>query len=71
MNMNGRPTGSKNTFKRLSINLPPELDRAVLNLRMTEEFCRCSYVEIIRVMMTEGAKVLAARRQGRGSDEKS
>lgn len=46
------------TYKRLSINLPPELDRVVLDLRKTEEYCRCSYVEIIRVLMAEGAKTL-------------
>ena len=46
------------TYKRRSINLPPELDRVVLDLRKTEEYCRCSYVEIIRVLMAEGAKTL-------------
>lgn len=51
------------TFKRLSINLPPELDRVVLDLRKTEEYCRCSYVEIIRVLMAEGAKALADHHQ--------
>lgn len=54
------------TFKRLSINLPPELDRAVLDLRKTEEYCRCSYVEIIRVLMAEGAKALADHHQDNG-----
>lgn len=48
-------------YKRLSISLPPELDRAVLDLRKTEEYCRCSYVEIIRVLMTEGVKAMANR----------
>lgn len=59
--------GAKNknqTFKRLSINLTPELDRVVLDLRKTEEYCRCSYVEIIRILMTEGAKALAEHHHG-------
>ncbi len=46
------------TFKRLSINLTEELDRSVLELRKREEYVRCSYVELIRILMTEGAKVL-------------
>ncbi len=46
------------TYKRLSINLTEELDRAVLDMRKREEYVRCSYVEIIRVLMTEGAKAL-------------
>ena len=54
------------TFKRLSISLPAELDRAVLDLRKTEEYCRCSYVEIIRVLMSEGAKTLGVYRQDNG-----
>ncbi len=44
--------------KRLSINLTEELDRYVLELRKREEYVRCSYVEIIRVLMNEGAKSL-------------
>jgi len=50
----------------MSINLPQELDRVVLDLRKTEEYCRCSYVEIIRILMTEGAKALAEHRQDSG-----
>lgn len=50
---------AEKTFKRMSINLTQELDRAVLDLRKTEEYCRCSYVEIIRVLMTAGAKAMA------------
>jgi len=46
------------TYKRLSINLTEELDRYVLELRKQEKYVRCSYVEIIRVLMHEGAKSL-------------
>lgn len=46
------------TYKRLSINLTRELDQAAINLRMTEKYCRCSYVELIRILMTEGARAL-------------
>ena len=52
------------TFRRMSISLTPELDRAVLDLRKTEEFCRCSYVEIIRILMAAGAKAMAGRPNG-------
>lgn len=48
-----------NTFKRLSVNLPPELDKAVLDLRKTDKYCRCSYADIIRILMAEGARVLS------------
>lgn len=54
------------TFRRMSISLPPELDRAVLDLRKTEEYCRCSHVEIIRVLMAAGAKAMADHPYGSG-----
>ena len=57
------------TFKRLSINLTEELDRYVLELRKQEKYVRCSYVEIIRVLIDEGARALGVHRQS--SDGKS
>lgn len=53
-------------YKRLSISLTEELDRCVLEMRKQEEYVRCSYVEIIRVLMTEGAKVLGVLPQSNG-----
>lgn len=55
---------SNKTFRRMSISLTPELDRAVLDLRKTEEYCRCSYVEIIRVLMAAGVKAMDDRHNG-------
>lgn len=52
--------------KRLSISLTEELDLAVIELRKQKEYCRCSYVECIRVLMEAGAKAIAARRQDSG-----
>lgn len=60
-------TNTAKTYKRLSINLPQELDRVVLDLRKTEKYCRCSYVEIVRVLMAEGAKALADHHQDNGA----
>ncbi len=63
-------TPNKNqTFKRMSINLPEELDRVVLDMRMKEEYVRCSYVELIRILMYEGAKSLGII-QNNGEGEK-
>lgn len=57
------------TFKRMSINLTEELERSVLDLRMQEKYVRCTYIEIVRVLMTEGAKVLGVYHPS--NDEKS
>ena len=51
------------SYKRISIGLSPELDKAVINLRMSEEYCRLSYADAIRVLILEGAKVIEIRRQ--------
>lgn len=51
------------SYKRISIGLSPELDKAVINLRMSEEYCRLSYADAIRVLILEGAKVIESRRQ--------
>ena len=40
--------------KRMSLSLPAELEKAVIELRKTERFCRCSYAEIIRALMQLG-----------------
>lgn len=46
------------TYKRLSMNLTRELDQAVIELRKQEKYARCSYLELIRVLMAEGARCL-------------
>lgn len=46
------------TYKRLSIGLTKELDTAARELRKRDEFIRCSYVELLRILMTVGAKSL-------------
>ena len=58
----GRPNKDL-SHKRVSIGLSPELDKAVINLRMSEEYCRLSYADAIRVLILEGAKVIESRRQ--------
>ena len=41
-------------MKRMSISISPEQERVILDLRKTEEFCRFSYAEIIRILMNRG-----------------
>lgn len=47
--------------KRMSIYLPPELVQAVVEMRKTDEFCRCSYAEIIRYLMVQGLERVNAQ----------
>lgn len=41
-------------MKRMSISISPEQEKAILALRKTEEYCRFSYAEIIRILMNRG-----------------
>jgi len=41
--------------KRVMVMLPPELEEKLYALRRTEEYCRMSYSEIIRMLFERGA----------------
>lgn len=41
-------------MKRVTISLPDEIDRRVLELRKDDRFIRCSYSEIVRKMLEAG-----------------
>lgn len=44
------------TVKRISVSLPEQLEKTIIEMRRTEEYCRCSYAEIIRMLMEIGIK---------------
>ena len=41
-------------MRRVTISIPEDMDKRILNLRKREEFARCSYSEIIRRMVELG-----------------
>lgn len=47
---------------RKSVSLPAEVEEQVIKLRRRDEFCRCSYSEIVRRLITEGLRVVEAER---------
>lgn len=42
------------TMKRMSVLIPPEVDKAILEMKKTDEFVRCSYAELIRLILRRG-----------------
>ena len=48
------------TMKRVTISMPDDLDRRILDLRRTEQYIRCSYSEIVRQLLEHGFMALAA-----------
>ena len=41
-------------MKRLSVSLPDDIDNALLELRKSDEYVRCSYAELIRIVLKRG-----------------
>ena len=41
-------------MRRITIALPDEIDRKILELRKDDRFIRCSYAEIVRQLLERG-----------------
>lgn len=41
-------------MRRMTISLPEELDRRILELKKDDRFVRCSYSEIVRQVLDHG-----------------
>ena len=41
-------------MKRISISLSDAIDEKVMEMKRTEEYCRSSYAEIIRILIERG-----------------
>lgn len=41
-------------MRRITISIPEDMDKRILNLRKRSEFARCSYSELVRRMVELG-----------------
>lgn len=41
-------------MRRVTISLPDEIDKAILSLRKDDKFARCSYAELVRILLERG-----------------
>ncbi len=41
-------------MRRVTVSIPDELDKKVLELKKEDRFLRCSYSEIVRMLMFAG-----------------
>jgi len=46
----------------MTISLPDDLDKRILELKKDDRFVRCSYSEIVRQMLDQGFAALDAER---------
>lgn len=44
---------------RRTVSLPPNMEAALIELRKTDEFCKCSYSEIVRRLIEAGLKEIS------------
>ena len=49
-------------MRRITISLPEELDKQILELRKDDRFVRYSYAEIVRQILKNGLDMTAAAR---------
>lgn len=47
--------------KRISVSLTPEMEKKVMEIRKTDEYCRSSIAEILRMLIERG---LSAEQKG-------
>lgn len=47
-------------MRRITIALPDEIDKKILELRKDDRFIRCSYAEIVRKVLEQGLIAEAA-----------
>lgn len=40
--------------RRISVSLTPEMERKVMEIRKTDEYCRSSVAEILRMLIEHG-----------------
>ena len=45
-------------MRRITVAVPDEIDNAVIALRKTDEFARCTYSEIVRKILERGIAVM-------------
>ena len=43
-------------MRRITIALPDEIDRKILEMRKDDRFVRCSYAEIVRQLLEKGLR---------------
>lgn len=51
-------------MKRVTVSFPDDLDAAIIALRKTKQFERCSYSEIVRRLIERGLSTPPANRPG-------
>lgn len=54
-------------MRRVTVSLPDELDKRILEMKKDDRFVRCSYSEVVRQMLEFGYKTYTAERAGQDS----
>ena len=41
-------------MRRVSVPIPDDLDKEILEMKKSDEYVRCSYAEIVRILLQRG-----------------
>lgn len=44
------------TMKRMSVIIPADIDQELLRMKKSDQYSRCSYAELIRIILRRGLK---------------
>ena len=47
-------------MRRVSIPIPEDLDKEILAMKKSDEYVRCSYAELVRILLKRGLDKLPA-----------
>lgn len=50
-------------MRRMTVSLPDELDKRIMELKKDDRFIRCSYSEIVRQLLDHGFSMLEADKE--------
>ena len=53
-------------MRRVTVSLPDDIDKRILELRKDDRFIRLSYAEIVRRLLEQGLKSASCWDEGRG-----
>lgn len=58
---------SMTEMRRVTVAMPDEIDKRILELRKDDRFTRCSYSEIVRKVLERGIDLMFPEPDGKGA----
>ena len=53
-------------MRRVTVPIPNDMDKAILEMKKKDEYVRCSYAELVRLILNRGLRGLEKDEAGKG-----